>query len=44
MDILAYYADSEKAFATKKNPKAWQKVLDELSSLRTKPTAGAITR
>ena len=44
LDILAYYADPEKAFATKKNPEAWQKVLDELSSLRARPTAGVITR
>jgi hypothetical protein len=44
LDILAYYADPNKAFATKKNPEAWQKVLDELSSLRARPTAGALTR
>ncbi|MGC1413689.1 MAG: zinc dependent phospholipase C family protein [Candidatus Acidiferrum sp.] len=44
LDILAYYADPGKAFATKKKPEAWQKVLDELSSLRAGPTAGAMTR
>jgi hypothetical protein len=40
LDILAYYADPEKAFATKKNSEAWQKVLDELISLRAMPAAG----
>ncbi|HKV77639.1 MAG TPA: zinc dependent phospholipase C family protein [Candidatus Sulfotelmatobacter sp.] len=43
-DILAYYADPGKAFATKKKPEAWRKVLDELSSLKARPAAGAITR
>jgi len=44
LDILAYYADPGKAFATKKKPEAWGKVLDELSSLKARPTAGAIMR
>jgi hypothetical protein len=44
LDILAYYADTGKAFATKKKPEAWGKVLDELSSLKARPTADAITR
>jgi len=38
-DILAYYADPEKAFATKKDPQAWQQLLNELSKLRAMPTA-----
>jgi hypothetical protein len=38
-DILAFYADQEKAFATKKHPEAWQKVLNELSRLTATPTA-----
>jgi hypothetical protein len=39
-DILAYYADLEKGFATKKNPEAWQKVLRQLDGLKAMPTAG----
>ncbi len=33
-DILAYYANREAPFATKKDPKAWQNVLDELGKLK----------
>jgi hypothetical protein len=43
LDILAYYADPDKEFATKKNPEAWQNVLDQLSSLKARP-AGEPTR
>lgn len=39
-DILAYYADLEKGFATKKDPEAWQKVLRQLDRLQAMPTAG----
>jgi len=39
-DMLAYYADPEKGFATKKDPQAWQKVLHELDRLKAMPTAG----
>jgi len=39
-DMLAYYADPEKGFATKKDPEAWQKVLRELDRLKDMPTAG----
>ena len=39
-DILAYYADLERGFATKKDPEAWQKVLNELDRLKGMPTAG----
>jgi Zinc dependent phospholipase C len=39
-DILAYYADPKKPFATKKHPEAWQKVLKELDSLKATPAAG----
>jgi Zinc dependent phospholipase C len=39
-DILAYYADLERGFATKKDPEAWQKVLDELDRLKGMPTVG----
>jgi hypothetical protein len=33
-NILAYYANLDQTFATKKDPKAWQKVLNELDRLR----------
>jgi hypothetical protein len=44
LDILGYYADPDKEFATKKNPEAWRKVLDQLSSLKARPATGALTR
>lgn len=37
-DILAYYADLEKRFATKKDPEAWQKLRSRLETLKTIPT------
>ena len=40
-DILAYYADLEAPFATKKDPRAWQNVLDELRHLKALPATGA---
>jgi len=39
-DILAYYADLAKGFATKEDPEAWNKVLSELDGLKAMPTAG----
>jgi len=36
-DILAYYADPAKQYATMKNPKAWQEVSRELEALRSVP-------
>ena len=39
-DIVAYYADLERGFATKKDPEAWQKALSELDRLKAMPTAG----
>jgi hypothetical protein len=39
-DILAFYADLEAPFATKKDPKAWHDVLDELDKLKASPTTG----
>jgi len=39
-DILAYYADLAKDFATKRDPEAWNKVLSELDRLKAMPTAG----
>ena len=42
-DMLAYYADLQKGFATKKDPEAWQKVLRQLDRLKAMPTAGGAT-
>ena len=39
-DILSYYADLGRDFATKKDPKAWQKVLSDLEKLKAQPVAG----
>jgi hypothetical protein len=39
-DILAYYADLAKGFATKEDPEAWNKVLSELDRLKAMPAAG----
>jgi hypothetical protein len=39
-DILVYYSDLGAPFATKKDPTAWQNVLDELVKLKGSPAAG----
>jgi hypothetical protein len=39
-DILIFYSDTGAPFATKKDPKAWQNVLDELSKLKASSVAG----
>jgi hypothetical protein len=39
-DILSYYADLRRDFATKKDSKAWQKVLSDLEKLKAMPAAG----
>jgi len=39
-DILGYYADPDREFATKKDPEAWQKVLSELDRLKATPSTG----
>jgi len=38
-DILAYYADLEKPFATKRNSKAWHELIKELNTLKSTPVA-----
>lgn len=38
-DILAYYADPAAPISTKRNPKAWMKVLAQLEDLEQKATA-----
>jgi len=39
-DLLSYYADLEKPFATKRNLKAWHELLKELDTLKSTPVAG----
>jgi hypothetical protein len=39
-DILTFYAVLGAPYATKKDPRAWQHVLDELSRLKASPEAG----
>jgi hypothetical protein len=39
-DILSYYADLEKPFSTKRNPKAWHDLVKELETLKSAPVAG----
>ena len=36
-DLLSYYADLEKPFATKRNSKAWRALIDELTTLKSMP-------
>ena len=36
-DLLAYYADLEKPFATKRNSKAWHELIIELNTLKSAP-------
>jgi hypothetical protein len=38
-DVLSYYSDLDKPFATKQNPKAWRDVLRELDTLKSKSAA-----
>jgi hypothetical protein len=34
-DLLSYYSDLQKPFATKRNPKAWHELIKELNTLRS---------
>jgi len=36
-DLLSYYADLEKPFATKRNSKAWHELIKELDTLKSTP-------
>ena len=36
-DLLSYYADLEKPFATKRNSKAWHELIKELDALKSTP-------
>jgi hypothetical protein len=38
-DLLSYYADLEKPFATKQNSKAWHKLIKELDAMKSMPQA-----
>jgi len=38
-DLLSYYADLEKPFATKRNSKAWHELIKELDTLKSTPVA-----
>ena len=37
LDLLSYYADLEKPFATKRNSKAWHELINELNMLKSMP-------
>src|SRR5215470_2697511 len=39
-DLLAYYDDLEKPFATKRNSKAWHELIKELNTLKSAPVDG----
>jgi hypothetical protein len=39
-DILSYYADLEKPFASKQDSKAWHKLIKELGTLKSTPVVG----
>jgi hypothetical protein len=39
-DLLSYYADLEKPFATKRNAKAWHELIKELDTLKSTPVVG----
>ena len=39
-DLIAFYADLEEPFATKRNLKAWQELIRELDTLKSTPAAG----
>jgi hypothetical protein len=40
-DLLSYYADLKKPFATKRNPKAWHDLIKELDTLESSPVGGS---
>jgi hypothetical protein len=37
LNVLTFYSDPGKLFATKKNPKEWEKVRRELEIMKEKP-------
>ena len=40
LDLLSYYADLEKPFATKRKSKAWHELVNELNTLKSMPLDG----
>ena len=38
-ELLWYYADLQKPFATKRNPEAWHELVSELNTLKSMPVA-----
>jgi hypothetical protein len=40
-DILSYYADLEKPYATKRNPEKWEELIEKLDTLKSTPASGA---
>jgi hypothetical protein len=43
-DLLSYYANLEKPFATKRNSEAWHELIDELEILKSAPVASTSNR
>jgi len=43
-EILSYYVDLKKPFATKRNSKAWHELIKELETLKSTPVAAIRTR
>lgn len=41
-NLVSYYADLDKPFATKRNSKAWQQLVRELGSLKSAPISSSI--
>jgi hypothetical protein len=39
-NLLSYYSDLEKPFATKRNSKAWHELIKELDTLKSTPAVG----
>jgi hypothetical protein len=42
-DILSFYSDLEKPYATKSNPEKWDELVKRLDELKSTPTSGAPT-
>jgi len=40
-DILSYYADLEKPYATKRNPEKWEELIQKLDTLKSTPASRA---
>jgi len=43
-DLLSYYADLKKPFATKGNSKDWHELIRELDGLKSTPAADPLTQ